>query len=182
VRTSAYVSEHDYGLDVTFFPAWLQGITSKPVEKSWNGLFWIVSLLWTLLAGRVGMGERRIMGTRAEGFQMGEGQTWFELRVGSFGMPRTRAAVPRSARARAALMRERALEWLTKSTKARWLVAALEIQREQVQNKQFQAGLDSLEFKERQPNKELLNLLPWELSISSIRSRRLRFQNPVLGI
>jgi len=30
--------------------------------------------------------------------------------------------------------------------------------------KAVQAGLDSLEFKERQPNKELLNLLPWKLS------------------
>jgi len=72
------------------------------------------------------------------------GQTWFELSVGSFVMPRTRAAMPRSARAGAALLRERALEWLTKSTKARWLVAALEIQRthdtterEEIQNKQF---------------------------------------------
>ena len=34
-----YVSEYDYSLDVTFSPTWLQDITSKPVEKSWIGLF-----------------------------------------------------------------------------------------------------------------------------------------------
>ena len=34
-----YTSEYDYSLDVTFFPTWLEGTTSKPVEKSWNGLF-----------------------------------------------------------------------------------------------------------------------------------------------
>jgi len=54
------------------------------------------------------------------------GQTWFELRVGSFVMPRTRAALLHSARVGAALMsggeREtmtgRALEWLTISMRA----------------------------------------------------------------
>jgi len=33
------VSEDGRDLDVTFFPGWLQGMTSKPVEKSWIGLF-----------------------------------------------------------------------------------------------------------------------------------------------
>ena len=34
-----YVSEDGRDLDVTFFPSWLQGMTSNPVEKSWIGLF-----------------------------------------------------------------------------------------------------------------------------------------------
>ena len=34
-----YVSEDGRNLDVTFFPSWLEGTTSKPVEKSWRGLF-----------------------------------------------------------------------------------------------------------------------------------------------
>jgi len=32
-------NEDGRDLDVTFFPSWLQGITSKPVEKSCSGLF-----------------------------------------------------------------------------------------------------------------------------------------------
>jgi len=32
-------SENGRDLDVTFFPSWLQDTTSKPVEKSWSGLF-----------------------------------------------------------------------------------------------------------------------------------------------
>jgi len=39
----SYVSEYDYSLDVTLFPSWLEGTTSKPVEKSWNGLFCFIS-------------------------------------------------------------------------------------------------------------------------------------------
>jgi len=50
-------------------------------------------------------------------------------------IPRTRAAVPHSTRAGAALLSggerqtttERELEWLTRSTRARWLVAVLEM-------------------------------------------------------
>jgi len=34
-----YVSRDGRDVDVTFFPSWLQGMTSKPVEKSWIGLF-----------------------------------------------------------------------------------------------------------------------------------------------
>ena len=34
-----YVSGDGRDLDVTFFPTWLQSITSKPVKKSWIGLF-----------------------------------------------------------------------------------------------------------------------------------------------
>ena len=33
------MSEDGRDLDVTLFPSWMEGTTSKPVEKSWNGLF-----------------------------------------------------------------------------------------------------------------------------------------------
>jgi len=46
------VSEDGRDLDVTFLPSWLHGVTSKPVDKSWNGLFVDVSLSGTLPAGR----------------------------------------------------------------------------------------------------------------------------------
>ena len=48
------------------------------------------------------MGERRIVGRRWRDFKWTKGkmgETWFELRVGSFVMPRTRAALLHSARA-----------------------------------------------------------------------------------
>jgi len=48
-----YVSEYDYGLDVTFFPTRLQGITSKPVEKSWNGLFCSCLPVRDLIGGEI---------------------------------------------------------------------------------------------------------------------------------
>jgi len=79
------VSEDGRDVDVTLFPSWLEGTTSKPVEKSWNGLFCSCFPVRTLLAGRYWKegrnGREEDLGVRVEGFQMG--QTWFELRVGS---------------------------------------------------------------------------------------------------
>jgi len=47
-----YVSEDGRDVDVTLFPSWLEGTTSKPVEKSWIGLLCSCFPVRTLLAGR----------------------------------------------------------------------------------------------------------------------------------
>jgi len=50
-------------------------MTSKPVEKSWIGLFCSYLPVRDLIGGeRVGMGERRMVGARVEGFQMDKGE------------------------------------------------------------------------------------------------------------
>jgi len=48
-------------------------MTSKPVEKSWIGLF-CSCLPVRDIRKRVGMRERRIVRARVEGFKMGEGE------------------------------------------------------------------------------------------------------------
>jgi len=99
------VSEDGRDVDVTLFPSWLEGTTSKPVEKSWDGLFCSCFPVTTLLAGRYwkeGRNEREEDRGGEDDFKWTKGkmeQTWFELRVGSFVMPRTRAALLHSARA-----------------------------------------------------------------------------------
>jgi len=93
-----YVSRDGRDLDVTFFPTWLQGITSKPVEKSWIGLF-CSCLPVRDIGKRVGMRERRIVRARVEGFQMGEGGDGTDLVRAACWKPRARAALLHSARA-----------------------------------------------------------------------------------
>ena len=61
------MSEDGRDVDVTLFPSWLEGTTSKPVEKSWDGLFCSCFPVGTLLARRYWKeGERRMAGARVE--------------------------------------------------------------------------------------------------------------------
>ena len=48
-----YVSEDGRDVDVTLFPSWLEGTTSKPVEKSWNGLFCSCLPVRDLIGGEI---------------------------------------------------------------------------------------------------------------------------------
>jgi len=73
-----YISEYDYSRDVTFFPTWLEGTTSKPVEKSWNGLFCSCFPVRTLLAGRYWKEGRN----RREEDGGGEGVQWTKGKMG----------------------------------------------------------------------------------------------------
>ena len=57
-----YVFEGGRDLDVTSFPSWMQGITSKSIEKSWSGLLCSFFAVRDLVGG-----ERRIVGVRVEG-------------------------------------------------------------------------------------------------------------------
>ena len=47
------MSEDGRELDVTFLPSWLHGMTSKPVDKSWNNLFRICFLVRDLVGGDI---------------------------------------------------------------------------------------------------------------------------------
>jgi len=73
-------------------------MTSKPVEKSWIGLF-CSCLPVRDIRRRVGMRERRIVRARVEGFKMGEGEDGTDVVRAACRKPRTRAALLHSARA-----------------------------------------------------------------------------------
>jgi len=47
------VSEDGRDVDVTLFPSWLEGTTSKPVEKSWNSLFCSCLPVRDLIGGEI---------------------------------------------------------------------------------------------------------------------------------
>ena len=47
------MSEDGRDVDVTLFPSWLEGTTSKPIEKSWNGLFCSCLPVRDLIGGEI---------------------------------------------------------------------------------------------------------------------------------
>jgi len=55
-----YVFEHGNNLDVVLFPSWLQGITSKSIEKSKSGLCELCSCfpIWDLVCREMLSSER----------------------------------------------------------------------------------------------------------------------------
>jgi len=81
--------ENGRDLDVTFFPSWLQDTTSKPVEKSWSGLF---CRCFPVRTGRYWKEGRNVReeddGAESGGVLDGRRemrQAWFELCVGGCG-------------------------------------------------------------------------------------------------
>jgi len=94
------VSKHGRDLEVTFYPSWLHGIASQPVEKSRHGTFGpsscsaILDFVCEETLNPERIGESRIMGVGVQGFYNGErdAQAWIELCVGEFAIPRTRSA------------------------------------------------------------------------------------------
>jgi len=96
-----------YDLDVALFHSWLQGIASKSVKISENGLLNPGGCFPKhCRQGDIRPGEGA-KNCREDGY-MGEErearQGWFKLCVGGFGTQRTRAAVPHYARAGVALL------------------------------------------------------------------------------
>ena len=120
------MSEDGRDVDVTLFPSWLESTTSKPVEKSWNGLFCSCFPVRTLLAGRYWKegrnGREEDLGVRVEGFQMDEGEDGLDVvRAACWKLCDAKdscGSAPLCEGWERETMTGRALEWLTRSMRA----------------------------------------------------------------
>ena len=114
------MSEDGRDVDVTLFPSWLEGTTSKPVEKSWDGLFCSCFPVGTLLARRYWKEGRN--GREEDGG--GEGVQWAKgkmVRAACWKLCDAKdlcCSAPLCEGWERETMTGRALGWLTRSMRA----------------------------------------------------------------